>query len=37
MLDDQTGEALSPEDAKAYAERHGFAYLEGSELIDRLE
>jgi 3,4-dihydroxy 2-butanone 4-phosphate synthase len=36
MLDDQTGGALAPEDAKAYAERHGFPYLEGSELIDRL-
>ncbi|WP_135854779.1 3,4-dihydroxy-2-butanone-4-phosphate synthase [Halorussus salinus] len=36
MLDDVTGEALSPEDARAYAERHGFPYLEGSEVIERL-
>jgi 3,4-dihydroxy 2-butanone 4-phosphate synthase len=36
MLDDQTGEALSPEDAKAYAERHGFPYLEGSEVVEHL-
>jgi len=36
MMDDQTGGALSPDDAEAYAERHGFPYLEGSEVIDRL-
>jgi 3,4-dihydroxy 2-butanone 4-phosphate synthase len=36
MMDDQTGGALSPEDAKAYAERHDFPYLEGSAVIDRL-
>ncbi len=36
MLDDVTGEALSPEDARAYAERHGFPYLEGSAVIERL-
>ncbi|WP_135824952.1 3,4-dihydroxy-2-butanone-4-phosphate synthase [Halorussus ruber] len=36
MLDDETGEALSPDDAKAYAERHGFPYLEGSAVIERL-
>jgi 3,4-dihydroxy 2-butanone 4-phosphate synthase len=36
MLDDQTGEALAPEDAKAYAERHDFPYLEGSEVVERL-
>ena len=36
MLDDETGEALAPDDAKAYAKRNGLAYLEGSELIDRL-
>ncbi|WP_276299458.1 3,4-dihydroxy-2-butanone-4-phosphate synthase [Halorussus lipolyticus] len=36
MLDDKTGGALSPEDAKAYAERHGFPYLEGSAVIERL-
>ncbi|WP_158058427.1 3,4-dihydroxy-2-butanone-4-phosphate synthase [Halorussus halophilus] len=37
MLDDQTGAALSPEDARAYAERHGFAYLEGSEIVEGLD
>jgi 3,4-dihydroxy 2-butanone 4-phosphate synthase len=36
MLDDETGEARSPADAKAYADRHGFPYLEGSDVIERL-
>ncbi|MFC4543246.1 3,4-dihydroxy-2-butanone-4-phosphate synthase [Halosolutus amylolyticus] len=36
MLDDETGEALSPADARAYADRHDFAYLEGSEITTRL-
>lgn len=36
MLDDRTGEALSPADAKAYAERNGLPYLEGSAIIERL-
>ncbi|ELY67474.1 3,4-dihydroxy-2-butanone-4-phosphate synthase [Natrinema versiforme] len=36
MLDDATGAALSPADARAYADRHGFAYLEGSEVLERL-
>jgi 3,4-dihydroxy 2-butanone 4-phosphate synthase len=36
MLDDQTGEALSPEDAQAYAERHGLPYLEGSDVVEQL-
>ncbi|PSP55276.1 3,4-dihydroxy-2-butanone-4-phosphate synthase [Halobacteriales archaeon QS_1_67_19] len=36
MLDDQTGGALSPTDAKAYADRHGLPYLEGSDVIERL-
>ncbi|WP_266079295.1 3,4-dihydroxy-2-butanone-4-phosphate synthase [Haladaptatus caseinilyticus] len=36
MLDDQTGGALSPEDARAYAERHGFPYLEGAQIIEAL-
>ncbi|WP_226007633.1 3,4-dihydroxy-2-butanone-4-phosphate synthase [Natrinema salinisoli] len=35
MLDDETGAALSPTDARAYADRHGFAYLEGSEVLER--
>lgn len=34
MLDDETGGALSVTDAEAYAERHGFAYVEGSDLLD---
>ncbi|WP_128476793.1 3,4-dihydroxy-2-butanone-4-phosphate synthase [Halorussus pelagicus] len=37
MLDDETGEALAPEDAKAYAERHGLAYVEGSEVVEYVE
>jgi 3,4-dihydroxy-2-butanone 4-phosphate synthase len=36
MLDDATGEALSPSDAQGYADRHGFAYLEGEILVDAL-
>jgi 3,4-dihydroxy 2-butanone 4-phosphate synthase len=36
MLDDETGGALSPADARAYARRHGFVYVEGADLIDRL-
>ncbi|WP_265108324.1 3,4-dihydroxy-2-butanone-4-phosphate synthase [Halosolutus halophilus] len=36
MLDDETGEALTPADARAYADRHGFAYLEGSDITSRL-
>ena len=35
MLDDETGGALSPAAARAYADRHGFPYVEGSELIAR--
>ncbi len=37
MLDDQTGGALSPEDARAYADRHGFPYLEGAQIIETLD
>ena len=37
MLDDQTGGALSPDDARAYAERHGFPYLEGAQIIETLD
>ncbi|SFC54811.1 3,4-dihydroxy 2-butanone 4-phosphate synthase [Halobiforma haloterrestris] len=36
MLDDETGEALSSVDARAYAERHGFTYLEGRDILERL-
>ena len=35
MLDDETGGALSPAAARAYADRNGFPYVEGSELIAR--
>ncbi|MFC5971675.1 3,4-dihydroxy-2-butanone-4-phosphate synthase [Halomarina salina] len=36
MLDDRTGRALSPDDARAYAERHGLAYVEGSDVVRQL-
>jgi 3,4-dihydroxy 2-butanone 4-phosphate synthase len=36
MLDDRTGHALSPEDARAYAERNGFEYVEGSDVVRQL-
>ncbi|GAA0223249.1 3,4-dihydroxy-2-butanone-4-phosphate synthase [Haladaptatus pallidirubidus] len=36
MLDDQTGGALSPDNARAYAERHDFPYLEGAQIIETL-
>ncbi|KZN25144.1 3,4-dihydroxy-2-butanone-4-phosphate synthase [Haladaptatus sp. R4] len=36
MLDDETGSALSPDDARAYAERHDFPYLEGAEIVESL-
>jgi len=36
MLDDESGGALSPAAARAYADRHGFPYIEGSELIAHL-
>ncbi|EMA35317.1 3,4-dihydroxy-2-butanone-4-phosphate synthase [Halobiforma nitratireducens] len=37
MLDDETGDALSPVDARTYAERHDFTYLEGRDVLERLE
>lgn len=37
MMDDETGGALSPAAAQAYAQRHGFAYVEGATLLSRLE
>ncbi|MWG34488.1 3,4-dihydroxy-2-butanone-4-phosphate synthase [Halomarina oriensis] len=36
MLDDRTGRALSPDDARAYAERNGFEYVEGSDVVRQL-
>jgi len=32
MLDDTTGRALSKEDARAYAEKHGIVFIEGREV-----
>jgi len=37
MLDDRSGMALSKEDAKAYARRHGLVFVEGSEVIETWE
>jgi 3,4-dihydroxy 2-butanone 4-phosphate synthase len=34
MLDDAGG-ALSPTDARTYADRHGFVYVEGAEVVTR--
>ncbi len=36
MLDDETGGALSPRAARAYADRHGYPYVEGADLIAQL-
>ncbi|WP_255150753.1 3,4-dihydroxy-2-butanone-4-phosphate synthase [Halorarius halobius] len=36
MLDDETGGALSPADARAYADRHDLVYVEGADLLARL-
>jgi len=36
MLDDETGGARLPVDAKAYADRHGLVYVEGEALLSRL-
>jgi 3,4-dihydroxy 2-butanone 4-phosphate synthase len=36
MLDAETGGALSPADARTYAEDHGLVYVEGSALVERL-
>ncbi|WP_323674429.1 3,4-dihydroxy-2-butanone-4-phosphate synthase [Halorubellus sp. PRR65] len=35
MLDDATGGATSPTDARAYADREGIPYVEGSDLVAR--
>lgn len=37
MLDDATGKALAPGDARAYAERHDLPYVEGQDLISDLD
>jgi 3,4-dihydroxy 2-butanone 4-phosphate synthase len=36
MLDDETGKALPPAAARAYGERNGIPYVEGSEIVERL-
>ncbi len=36
MLDDETGGAMSPPDAKAYAARHDAPYLEGAQVLEAL-
>jgi len=36
MLDDETGGARSPADARAYAERHDLVYVEGAAIVERL-
>ena len=36
MLDDETGAALTPADAEAYARRHGIPYVEGAALVEAL-
>jgi 3,4-dihydroxy 2-butanone 4-phosphate synthase len=36
MLDDETGGARSPVDARAYARRHDLVYVEGADLLDAL-
>ena len=36
MLDDETGRALPPAAARAYADRHGIPYLEGAAIVEQL-
>ncbi|MFB6221111.1 MAG: 3,4-dihydroxy-2-butanone-4-phosphate synthase [Halolamina sp.] len=36
MLDDETGGALAPAAARAYAKRNGLSYVEGKDLLTRL-
>jgi len=37
MLDDETGFALSKEDAEAYARKHGLVFVEGREVVEAWE
>jgi 3,4-dihydroxy 2-butanone 4-phosphate synthase len=37
MLDDESGYALSKEDAKLYARKHGLVFVEGPEVLERWE
>jgi 3,4-dihydroxy 2-butanone 4-phosphate synthase len=34
MLDDETGRALSKQDARRYAEKHGLVFIEGREVLE---
>ncbi|MEN6397174.1 MAG: 3,4-dihydroxy-2-butanone-4-phosphate synthase [Methanoregula sp.] len=34
MLDDKTGKALSREDARTYAKKHGFAFVGGNDVLE---
>ncbi|MFC3958032.1 3,4-dihydroxy-2-butanone-4-phosphate synthase [Halovivax cerinus] len=36
MLDDETGAATTPQDARAYAARHDLVYLEGRDIVEGL-
>jgi 3,4-dihydroxy 2-butanone 4-phosphate synthase len=35
MLDDDSGNALSKEDARLYARKHGLVFVEGPEVLDQ--
>ena len=37
MLDDESGYALSKADAKKYAKKHGFVFVEGKDVLERWE
>ncbi len=37
MLDDETGEALPPAAARAYADREGLTYVEGRAIVDQFD
>jgi len=37
MLDDESGYALSKEDAKLYARKHRLIFVEGPEVLERWE
>ncbi|WP_255152172.1 3,4-dihydroxy-2-butanone-4-phosphate synthase [Halorarius halobius] len=35
MLDDESGQALAPEEAQRYAADHGYAFVEGRDIVNR--
>lgn len=37
MLDDESGQALPPGEAAAYADAHGIPYVEGAQIIERFD